>query len=230
MTATADGNGSAQFSFSVPTGPGQAFITATATDTTAADTSEFSNCVATSAGGSLAGSVQPDPQLPGPVDLTAAGSEDWAVWGLGNDTTLSPSDRKAGGGGISDLTNIDPDPSVPLRGLGALGQQVLKFSWTDGTANPAQTGVFAGIQHDGQQALTSTVVGKGFSFTVPADTTPRTLKVYVATNRAAGQLTATLSDGCAPATTSTLSLRDPTCAQRSTRSTTRQVRPTRRLR
>ena len=42
-------------------------------------------------------------------------------------------------------------------------------------------------------------LGTGFSFTVPADTTPRTLKVWVALNRAGGQFTATLSDGSATA-------------------------------
>jgi hypothetical protein len=40
-------------------------------------------------------------------------------------------------------------------------------------------------------------LGTGFSFTVPADTTSRTVKVWVAQNRAGGQLTATLSDGSA---------------------------------
>ena len=37
----------------------------------------------------------------------------------------------------------------------------------------------------------------GFGFDVPADTRTRTLRVYVATNRADGTLTATLSDGSA---------------------------------
>ena len=60
----------------------------------------------------------------------------------------------------------------------------------------------AGLQHNGGPppaplGADVSTLGKGFSFDVPAGTAFRTLKVYVATNRAAGQLTASLSDGSA---------------------------------
>ena len=56
--------------------------------------------------------------------------------------------------------------------------------------------VIGGLQHDGETQHLSTL-NHGFGFTVPADTRSRTLRVYVATNRADGTLTATLSDGSA---------------------------------
>jgi len=62
-------------------------------------------------GGSLSGSVVPDP-APG-VDLTQAGAIDWAIWGYaggGTSTTLTPDVRKSGGAGIATLKNIDPAP------------------------------------------------------------------------------------------------------------------------
>ncbi len=209
VTATADGNGKAVFSFSIGTGTGTAFVTATATDTSSADTSEFSNCLASSNGaaglGTLVGDVVQDPGGSSPdeypVDLSATGSEDWAIWGYAGDgtsTSLVPDERKANGSAISKLTNIDPDPSVPLRGLGQFncGNPTCPpflFGWSDGQSQASAESVRGGIQHDGEQIGTSTL-GKGFAFDVPADPTTRTLKVYVSTNRADGELTATLSD------------------------------------
>ena len=54
----------------------------------------------------------------------------------------------------------------------------------------------SGLQHDGQAGIIG-ANGAGFGFTVPADTTSRTLKIWVALNRATGQLSASLSDGSA---------------------------------
>jgi hypothetical protein len=153
------------------------------------------------AAGSLSGSVvaSPDPiGSPTSADLTAVGNEDWAIWGYagsGTSTSLAPDVRKAGGTAIGDLTNIDPAPSAPLRGLGQFGGPFL-FSWSDGGSQQSAADVPAGIQHNGEGSGVSTL-GKGFSFDVPAGTTSRTLTVYVATNRASGQLTASLSDGSA---------------------------------
>ena len=56
-------------------------ITATTTDATSESTSEFSNCVTVSSGGSggtLTGSLAP---VGGNANLTALGTQDWAVWG-----------------------------------------------------------------------------------------------------------------------------------------------------
>ena len=174
-------------------------ITATTTDTFG-DTSEFSQCVALPITGALAGGVAADPP-PADVNLSALGTEDWAIWGSANggkSTSLAPDSRKLGGNAISTLTNIDPDPSVVLRGLGQFpAAEPFYFGWANGSAPMNAVHVSGGLQHDGEQQILSTL-NHGFGFDVPADTRTRTLRVYVATNRADGTLTASLSDGSAP--------------------------------
>ena len=148
---------------------------------------------------------------PPAVDLPTAGAIDWAVWGYaggGTSTTLTPDVRKLGGKAIGALTNIDPAPSAPLRGIGQFAGPY-SFSWTNGAPTGSASGVRAGLQHNGGPPPSPlgadvSTLGKGFSFDVPAGTAFRTLKVYVATNRADGQLTASLSDGSAPDYVNTL--------------------------
>ena len=164
-------------------------------------------------GGTLSGSVALDPAPA--VDLTGAGAIDWAIWGYaggGTSTTLTPDVRKLGGKAIGTLTNIDPAPSAPLRGIGQFAGPYA-FSWTNGAPTGSASGVRAGLQHNGGPppaplGADVSTLGKGFSFDVPAGTAFRTLKVYVATNRAAGQLTASLSDGSAADYVNTLPARD----------------------
>ena len=172
--------------------------TVDSTDQYQDDTSEFSNCFTVGGAGTLSGSVSTSSQQN--ADLTAAGTQDWAVWGYANNgtsTSLAPDVRKAGGSGISDLTDLHTN-SAPLRGLGQFGQayEPFSFDWSDGTVPTSATGAFGGLEHDGQPGLLGTN-GDGFSFTVPADTTQRTLKVYTSAHWATGTLTATLSDGSA---------------------------------
>ncbi|MFZ1881755.1 MAG: NosD domain-containing protein, partial [Gaiellaceae bacterium] len=160
-------------------------------------------------GSSLSGSVVLDP--PSSVDLTSAGDVDWAVWGSaagGTSTSLAPDVRKSGGSAISDLTNIDPAPSAPLRGIGQFAGP-FAFSWSNGGSTPSASNVSAGLQHNGGPppdplGADVSTLGKGFSFDVPAGVQLRTLRVYVATNRADGTLTASLSDGSEPAFIDTL--------------------------
>ena len=155
----------------------------------------------------------PQPNIETTVDLTALGTEDWAVWGTGSSTSLSPDQSKAGGTAISNLTDIPATvPPAPLRGLGQFtpissppATHPFRFSWADGSPSASGSAVRAGLQHDGQAALVG-ANGAGFSFTLPADTTTRTLRMWVALNRAAGQLTATLSDGSAPAYSDTVNI------------------------
>jgi hypothetical protein len=63
------------------------------------------------------------------------------------------------------------------------------LSWTDGTPTASITADTSGIWMGG--------VGKGFTFTAPADTTSRTLTVHVGGYAGSGTLTAHLSDGSA---------------------------------
>jgi hypothetical protein len=131
-------------------------------------------------------------------NLTTEGTADWAVWGFANggtSTSLSPDNRKLGGSGISDLTNISN--GNPLRGIGQFGSYgESTFNWSNGTPVLSATGAFTGIQHNGFGQPFSNI-GEGFSFTVPADTNLRTVTLYDTVDHGNSELTATLSDGSA---------------------------------
>jgi len=133
------------------------------------------------------------------VNLTSLGTEDWALWGYGSggtSTSLAPNVSMAGGSGISDLTYLDPN-SQPLRGLGQFGIN-FGFSWANGDTVASASGAWGGLQAN-DEAGPGLGVGEGFSFTVPADTFEGVLNVYVDEHLGGGTLTATLSDGSAPA-------------------------------
>ena len=114
------------------------------------------------------------------VSLTAAGTLDWAHWGLSGANSF---DHKATGGGrISDKVMVGGGPQV-------YANSPIPFSWSDGSPTATATNTATGIYVSG--------TGNGFQITAPADTTPRTLRVYVGEWRAGGLLTAALSDGSA---------------------------------
>jgi hypothetical protein len=60
------------------------------------------------------------------------------------------------------------------------------YSWSDGTPTATAAGTRTGV------FLTN--LASGFQFTLPADTTPRTLRLYVGAYAARGRLLAHLSD------------------------------------
>ena len=64
------------------------------------------------------------------------------------------------------------------------------ISWTDGTPSPTGTNDTNGVYIAG--------IGNGFQISVPADTKPRALLVYVGGWVSGGRLVAHLSDGSAP--------------------------------
>lgn len=111
------------------------------------------------------------------VNLADPVNEDWIVWGT--DGSSAKAVRKSGANLVSDLT-----------GLSALYNNVwqgsVKYSWTSGfptqTGNQVNAGVFA-------QA--------GVQFTVPADTTVRTVKIF-SSNTGWDQLNVSISDGSSP--------------------------------
>jgi hypothetical protein len=150
--------------------------------------------------GTLSGGVVASQQFN--VDLTSQGNIDWAVWGYansGSSTSLAPNVRKASGSAISSLTNVSNGSA--LRGLGQFGNYgESTFNWTNGTPTPVASGAFTGLQHysDGTNMAIS-AIGEGFSFTVPADTTATQLKMYFDTHLGISELSASLSDGSAPA-------------------------------
>src|SRR4029078_6908464 len=130
-------------------------------------------------GGSLAGSrVKP----PTSVHLTAEGTAEWAH---GSATTTVAFNHKAGViQKISDATRLGNRPIV------GYADNFSAFSWTDGTPAATESGTTTGIYITG---LTN-----GFLITAPADTVPRTLKVYVGCYGVQALVQAFLTDFSAP--------------------------------
>jgi len=124
--------------------------------------------------GELAGASE---LTPASVDLTAEGMRDWVHWGHQSPDGV---DRNAAVtplvSGLSLLGNVQ------LQGY---GNNLVAFSWTNGTPN-AQVTTTAGVFVVG--------VGRGFSVTVPANTTVQTVKLYVGGYQSRGQVRAHLSD------------------------------------
>jgi hypothetical protein len=123
-----------------------------------------------------------------PVDLTTEGTLDWAHWEFDQPDGPLIFDHRVSGNEISNLT---PPASAMLRAQPGGGD----FSWSDGMPTPTATddpdGVYLG--YPGMPA--------SLSLTVEAATTPRTLRLYIGASGAATNVTATLSDGSAPAAT-----------------------------
>jgi hypothetical protein len=135
------------------------------------------------------------------VDLTSEGTKDWAIWGYANggtSTSLAPDVRKSGGSTISALTDINPPPSLALRGIGQFSVP-FRFSWTNGNAVPSASNVSAGLQNFSPGVPFVAPDGYGFSFTVPASLVLETLRVYVSAHHISGRFMATLSDNSASA-------------------------------
>ena len=149
-------------------------------------------------GGSLSGSVVLDPAPA--VDLTSAGAIDWAIWGYaGGGTSTSPRAPTSQGGRHGDRRADEHRPGAEraaARDWPVPGRAVrVQFDWSNGrrparrAASARGSSTTAGRRRH-RSAPTSRPSAKGFSFDVPAGPALRTLRVYVATNRAAGTLTA----------------------------------------
>lgn len=168
------------------TPPGNHILRAVATDNEGA--TSFSSPVEVfvhNTGGSLSASANTTP--PANVDLTAEGTTDWIHWGLTNGASI---DRKAN---VS--SQINNFAKIGTNALQSYADNWSAFSWSDGTPNTSVGGSKTGIFIPG--------VTNGFEFTVPAGTTPRTLKVYAGLYGAQGNFQAFLSDFSAPAFTDT---------------------------
>jgi hypothetical protein len=116
------------------------------------------------------------------VNLTAEGTVDWAHWG---NTAVTAFNHRALGGGL-----IKPGSATGSPGMTGLSKKT--FVWSDGLPTPSAS------TDDG---LVFGTAGEGYAFDVAASLTKtRTLRLYIGWySRAAGTVTATLSDGSAPA-------------------------------
>ena len=143
--------------------------------------------------GSIAGSVVTYTTTQN-INLTSLGSVDWAAFGY-NANSASIERKSSGGSKISALSQVGSQALANWNDSGTV--PVWSATWTDGTPDASISGesyvVFSG---------NGPANGAGMSFTVPADTTSRTLTIYVAvsnntTTATQGKLTATLSDASA---------------------------------
>ena len=136
---------------------------------------------------------------PDTIDLTAEGTLDWAIWGVGPEgatTQLEASSRKDSGDGTA--VGLIPDPT-DLNGL-AVGdplyvcgecasfQNMTSFSWTDGVPTASESDTSGGLLFRRQGE------GSGFSMSFPATETTHRLTFYVSTYRSTARFSAMLSD------------------------------------
>lgn len=112
--------------------------------------------------GSLTGSVE---EVKGKVKLSDEGTLDWAHWGYGG---IDGFNRKRGvEQQISDYTILGGGTPAFVSGAA----NPVKYAWTGGTPKQEVTETSTSIYLSGEDS--------GFSITVPADTTQRTLRLYV---------------------------------------------------
>jgi len=140
---------------------------------------------------------------PATVNLSDPVNLDWITWGADGNTPAA--NRKAGTSLISNFTALSGTPDIFG---GTFGNQ--HFTWTGGTpiANSSDistTGVTSEVSTFDENG--------GFQLTVPADTTVRTLRLYVEFENSV-QINASLSDGSMPAISQTFSVPDSLFAQK----------------
>lgn len=124
---------------------------------------------------------------PARVSLTTEGAADWAQWGMYSVTDFT---RKTGvAQQISNYTRIGSGNVLQFP------DNTTSFAWNDGAPTAAASNITGGIWIPG--------ANNGFKITVPADTTQKTLKLYVGLWAAGGKLEASLSDSSAPVYTDT---------------------------
>jgi hypothetical protein len=124
-------------------------------------------------------------------NLATLGTSDWVHWGTGNKAKVL-THKAAGKWQISGLTRLGSGHYAARSDISR------SVSWTGGASLDAAA-------NDHSYVTAAGKIGAGYSFTAPADTTQRTLYLYLGGRASASTLTARLSDGSAPAYTVTLS-------------------------
>jgi PKD repeat protein len=150
-------------------------VSLTVTNSAGSNTKTSTNYVTVTAptiGGSLTGSWVATSNA---ANLTSVGSSDWVQW-------AQYVRHASGGGQISNLAMLNGGIAGNYSG------DARTLSWSNG-APTASGSTNSGMYVSGN--------GKGFQFTVPADTSARTLTIYVGMQNTSGTLTAQLSDGSA---------------------------------
>jgi hypothetical protein len=140
----------------------------------------FSVNIGAPSAGTLSGSQN---KAASSYNLTTLGTSDWAHWGRANN--FANFDHKATGG-----SQISTATKLGSGSYGSYFDSTRQVIWSDGTPTGSSSG-------DNAYIWANTALGAGYSFTVPADTTVRTLLVYAGGFSSGDTLTAHLSDGSA---------------------------------
>ncbi|MCX7709740.1 MAG: stalk domain-containing protein [Clostridia bacterium] len=115
------------------------------------------------------------------VNLSNEGTKDWAHWGFDGESKFNHKN-----GVTQQIGNYS---RIGSGSVNWFADNPVLFSWTGGTPNDTVSNSGTGIY--------VTREGNGFQLTVPADTTQKTLRLYLGAWKAKGKVTATLSDGSA---------------------------------
>ncbi|MCX7748346.1 MAG: stalk domain-containing protein [Clostridia bacterium] len=113
------------------------------------------------------------------VNLTREGTEDWAHWGLLDENSFNH--KNGVPQKISDAAVMGAGVKTRLAGSTVLA------AWTDGNPTANGAAIDSGIYVTG--------AGNGLSFTVPAGTQQKTLRVFLGASGVRGKVEAILSDG-----------------------------------
>ena len=116
------------------------------------------------------------------INLTAEGTIDWAHWGR-----TSPTDFNHRAGVAQQVSNFTLIGQGPIL---QFGDNFTGYSWTNGAPTARATRSTSGIYVNNDE--------NGFEISVPADTTVKTLKVYVGAYASQMHFEAALSDNSAP--------------------------------
>jgi hypothetical protein len=163
-----------QISTAVPNGATTGPIRVTTANGTATSTTNFTVTTPPTGTGLLTGSRS----IPSATTLSNEGTVDWAHWGLTDANSFNS--RSGASTEISDVT---------VSGTGSKGRYAdnpTAYTWIGGTPTASATATTTGI-------FTTT----GFTFTVPADTTERILRVYAGCFNGTMRLQALLTDNSA---------------------------------
>lgn len=121
------------------------------------------------------------------VTLSANSPLDWAHWGL---STASRYNHKANvAQPITDVTILGSSPVNVYNSSIDISRGT--YSWSGGTPTGSASNTRGYIYIRGQS-------GDGFEFQLPANTTQKTLRIYLGVDHARGKLEAILSDNSAP--------------------------------
>jgi Bacterial Ig-like domain (group 1)/Invasin, domain 3 len=184
-TVTTNGSGLATAPSLTANGQAGSYtVTASVAGVSSPASYSLTNTAATTGGsGSISASGN---STSGTYSLTSEGTTDWVHWGI---ISGGPGIETRKRGVAALITNYSQIGSLTVA---TLNSDARTLNWIDGTPNLSgsdNTGVYVD-SNSGHS-------GNGFSFSIPADTTTRTLIVHVGGQDGGGKLTAVLSDGSA---------------------------------